>query len=47
MTTKAEVTLAAIAFQHLLIRNGALILMPDPSLIDSDSERNVFNYGAT
>lgn len=35
---------AARLFQHLLIKNGALVLFPDPDLIDSDSERNVFNY---
>ena len=41
--TKTE---AAIAFQELLIRNGALILMPEPGLYGTE-ERNVFNYGAT
>ena len=37
-------TMAAIAWQELMIRNGAGVLYPDDSLIDSDSERNVFNY---
>ena len=37
-------TVAAIAFQQLMIRNGAGVLWPDDSLIDSDTERNVFNY---
>jgi hypothetical protein len=35
---------AAAKLQLLLMRNGALLLFPDPDLIDSDSERNVFNY---
>jgi hypothetical protein len=39
--SKAE---AAYRFQMLMIGNGAMILNPDPDLIDSDSERNVFNY---
>lgn len=40
--TKAD---AAARFQLLLIRNGAFVLFPDsPEMIDSDSERNVFNY---
>ena len=41
--TKSE---AAAWFQELLVRNGASILWPDDTLIDSDSERNVFNYAS-
>lgn len=42
--SKAE---AAHEFQMILLRNGALILNPEPGLIDSDSDRNVFNYDIT
>ena len=45
MFTK-EQTEAAIAFQQLLIRNGALIIWPEPGLYGHE-ERNVFNYDVT
>jgi hypothetical protein len=35
---------AAYQFQLLLIRNGAWIIDEEPGLIDSDSDKNVFNY---
>lgn len=44
MNFTKEQTEAARMFQHLLVRNGAMCLHQDDTLIDSDSENNVFNY---